>query len=494
MVALEHLPAPKGNFTPGPECYQTCLDWVKECELLLNVPLASKSKAAKATYVLIWAGKGGRTHIKSLNLTMEEKGDRSVLLKCSWSGESRNPMQLHQTSAAWKLTLEEAIEIAQNQDATAHQVGYIRPEFKGELLEMEIHKLQGNRQSRDSRNRQQPQRPASNDQKQGRSKKETCFYCGAKPSHPKSECPAKRAKCLKCGKEGHYGSVCKSKSKDARVSELQVQSTTASECVDCVLNEYEPGYFNAPIHHLKRVTVESLNHPKSEPLIHPLWLCQESSSQIFQIDCEVDTGASCYILSLYKAKALFGNDLKLGKPTVNLKDYNDSPVENLDSCIVYLYHGNKIFRVLCEVPDSKGHMIPGRKQALIMEYVNFPEVQKPAVQAKTDGSIKTLVEEPAKTTNGSVIPIVQKCTDPVNQRVYVQVHKSVQECTYKFTQCNQWIPVTVTKTPVASQPRSYSVETTEGTQLVKNRSFIRPAQEISPIPAENMKRGDSSSS
>ena len=183
--------------------------------------------------------------------------------------------------------------------------------------------------------------------------------------------------------------------------------------MDCVLNEYEPGYFNAPIHHLKRVTVESLNHSKSEPLIHPLWLCQESSSQIFQIDCEVDTGASCNILPLNKAKALFGNDLTLGKPTVNLKGYNDSPVENLDSCIVYLYHGNKIFRVLCEVPDSKGHMIPGKKQALIMEYVNFPEVQKPAVQAKTDGSIKTLVEEPAKTTDGSVIPRVQKCTDPV---------------------------------------------------------------------------------
>ena len=99
-----------------------------------------------------------------------------------------------------ELTLEEAIEIAQNQDATAHQVGYMRPEFKGEPLQMEVHKLQGNRQSRASRNRQQPQRPASNDQKQGRSKKETCFYCGAKPSHPKSECPAKRAKCLKCGK------------------------------------------------------------------------------------------------------------------------------------------------------------------------------------------------------------------------------------------------------------------------------------------------------
>ena len=34
----------------------------------------------KENYVLIWAGKTGRTHIKSLNLTAEKKGDPSVLL------------------------------------------------------------------------------------------------------------------------------------------------------------------------------------------------------------------------------------------------------------------------------------------------------------------------------------------------------------------------------------------------------------------------------
>jgi len=112
------------------------------------------------------------------------------------------------------------------------------------------------------------------------------------------------------------------------------------------------------------------------------------------------------IYYLYKAKALFREDFKLGNPTVNLKRYNDSPVENLGSCIVYLYHGNKVFRVLCEVADSKGHMILGRKQALVMEYVSFPEIQKPAVQAKTDRSIKTLVEELTNTTNGPVIPRV----------------------------------------------------------------------------------------
>ena len=151
----------------------------------------------------------------------------------------------------------------------------MRPEFKGDPLQMEVHRLQGNRQSGAKWNRQQPQRPgsndqshrtSSNDQKQVKSKRESCFNS----SHLKSECPAKKAKCFKCGKEGHYSSVCRSKGKDALVNELQVNAGTASECMDCVLDEYEPVYFNVPIHHLKTVTVKSLNHPKSEPHIRPL--------------------------------------------------------------------------------------------------------------------------------------------------------------------------------------------------------------------------------
>ena len=37
--------------------------------------------------------------------------------------------------------LEEAITITQNQDATAHQVGYMQPEVKGNEVQMEVHKL-----------------------------------------------------------------------------------------------------------------------------------------------------------------------------------------------------------------------------------------------------------------------------------------------------------------------------------------------------------------
>ena len=165
-------------------------------------------------------------HLEQGDLSLAEYIGKATILcdQCEYPPEARNQLLrdaivigLPSKEAYYKciekdseLMLEEAIEIAQNQDATAHQVGYMRPEFKGEPLQMEVHKLQGNRQSRASRKRQQPQRPASNDQKQGRSKKETCFYCGAKQSHLKSECLAKKAKCFKCGKEGHYGFLCKS--------------------------------------------------------------------------------------------------------------------------------------------------------------------------------------------------------------------------------------------------------------------------------------------
>ena len=196
-----------------------------------------------------------------------------------------------------------------------------------------------------------------------------------------------------------------------------MQGATASTFVECVPDEYEPVYFNGPIHHLLTVAVESLKHPKAEPHIRPLWISQESSSQVFEISFEDDTGASCNILPLYKAKALFGDDLRLGKPTVNLKGYNDSPVENLGSCVVYLYHGDKKYRVLTEVADSKGHMILGRKQALLMEYVSFPKIQQPDVQSKTDMSIKTVIDERPKSTGNPVTSRVQEQMNPVVPKI-----------------------------------------------------------------------------
>ena len=84
---------------------------------------------------------------------------------------------------------------------------------------------------------------------------------------------------------------------------------------DSTAEEYTPVYFTVTVHHLKMVEVKTLNHPQQQPHIRPLWLSKEYSSQIFQISCEVDTGASCNILPMYKAKA-FLQHLNTQQPTI----------------------------------------------------------------------------------------------------------------------------------------------------------------------------------
>ena len=48
---------------------------------MLDGPLSAKSNAVKASYVMLWAGKTGRTHIKSLNLDEADRGNPKTLLQ-----------------------------------------------------------------------------------------------------------------------------------------------------------------------------------------------------------------------------------------------------------------------------------------------------------------------------------------------------------------------------------------------------------------------------
>ena len=154
-----------------------------------------KINEIKASYVLILAGKIGRTHIKSLNLSAEQKKGPKVLLQkfLDWTKPKSNALAaaanfrrleqgdlslaeyidkatilcdqseyppeardrllrdeivigLRSREAYFKciekgsaLTLEEAITIAQYEDATVSQVGYMRPEVKGGLTQAAVH-------------------------------------------------------------------------------------------------------------------------------------------------------------------------------------------------------------------------------------------------------------------------------------------------------------------------------------------------------------------
>ena len=178
------------------------------------------------------------------------------------------------------------------------------------------------------------QKGGSTNQKQGQPKKKPCYSCGAEPSHPRSEYPANKVICYKCGNEEHYSSVCRSKGKNFKVIEVQAQP--AAQYQNCIPEKVHSSVSQCWWPPLKTATAKSLNNPRPESKIRPLWLSKELLSQICCLYCEVDTGASCYILPLYKVKAVFRENIQLGLPIVKLIDYSDIPVKNLGSITVFL--------------------------------------------------------------------------------------------------------------------------------------------------------------
>ena len=106
---------------------------------------------------------------------------------------------------------------------------------------------------------------------------------------------------------------------------------------------------------------------------------------------------------------------------LKLIGYNDSPNKIIGSNIVFLYHGNEKYKVLCEVEDSSGHMILGRDQTLRMKYVEFPWNQETAVNAEPEKTIKEIQKEQVNAATEPVRLVIQQSTNSsitINSKTY----------------------------------------------------------------------------
>ena len=59
---------------------------------------------------------------------------------------------------------------------------------------------------------------------------------------------------------------------------------------------------------LKTVQVSRLGSSKQSEHIQPAWLVQSQDSKKHQVDVEIDTGAGCNVMPLYKVQKLFGQE------------------------------------------------------------------------------------------------------------------------------------------------------------------------------------------
>ena len=217
------------------------------------------------------------------------------------------------------LSLQDCITICQAEDAIHMQVQDCRPESISTMQSAQtmvpVNRLQQNpRQSYNSN--------------KSRNKSKSCYYCGA-PNWTREHsrvCKAKNYICGNCNKKGYLDSMCKSRP----VHVLEVQPTAQSETIqDCMCSletaqqqnpsietmPYSTPYFisreelpQANCNSLQNVQVSRLGANEKSEHIRPAWVTQSKNSKMHQIDVEIDTGAGCNVMLLYKVNELFGQE------------------------------------------------------------------------------------------------------------------------------------------------------------------------------------------
>ena len=132
-------------------------------------------------------------------------------------------------------------------------------------------------------------------------------------------------------------------------------------------------------HHIETFHVKSVNDTSSKH-IKPLWLSIANREPIYEVECEIDTGAGCNVMPLYLQKSLFG-DKSLTPTSVQIFGYGESPVANLGACSIAIHTGDRQQPQMatCQVTDTRGYLIPGRKTARQVGHIAFPEVTLPSL-------------------------------------------------------------------------------------------------------------------
>ena len=160
---------------------------------------------------------------------------------------------------------------------------------------------------------------------------------------------------------------------------------------------------------LKTVQISRLGANEQSEHIGPAWIAQSQNSKKHQVDIEIDTGAGCNVMPLYKVHELFGQEWlvqRLSPPTVRIKAYGDQEVKVIGSIVLYIYTSEKTDKVVWQVTDTTGVPVLGRVQAKLMKYISYPEIQAPQEQGQSQVSQNSLKStdyvHSLKTTNHSL--------------------------------------------------------------------------------------------
>jgi hypothetical protein len=204
------------------------------------------------------------------------------------------------------LTLDDAIEIGRSFESTQDTVKIMT----GEDPKVAVNKLSNSKQ-RPMRRRSRKSTPPTRNQKNPNpnNSRDKCIRCGADGHKPQERCPAKRDRCSKCRKIGHWASQCLSR---ASIYGLDGETDEDSD------NDYlsEDNEESVRMLHIKGldITTNSLQTEDDE-----WWETVYIGKG--QIRCQLDTGAKANVISKGQLDQV-APSAKLGKTSNRLVTFS----------------------------------------------------------------------------------------------------------------------------------------------------------------------------
>ena len=206
------------------------------------------------------------------------------------------------------LTLEKAVDMCRASEIAEQQMK------KLEVTEASVN-YTAKYKSATHQKHDKPQAKQSQSKTFQSKEKSACRYCGG--FHPKGNCPAYGETCAKCRKKNHFPRVCLQTEKAEKSKVHVVEETDSDDSVFTIHSPDSKQWF---------VDVKmKLEHHKNT------------------LKCQIDTGASCNIMSRKELHRLTNGKDPLLKPTkTKLKQYDGATISPLGTC-----------QISCKVGESR---------------------------------------------------------------------------------------------------------------------------------------------
>ncbi|XP_072169477.1 uncharacterized protein [Diadema setosum] len=242
-----------------------------------------------------------------------------------------------------ECTLQKALDTLKISEATIQQLKVITG---GEYVQQQELNFAKNKQGRQSKN----PRKGKDDWKKKQQREQqpplegsACLYCGGKHKRGMRNCPAYGKECSRCIKKiNHFAKACKARIETVHAGDQESDTDDTDES-------------NFSLEH-----VGSLNEKKGRKIVVPIMM--KTQKHVQKVMCQVDTGATCNVMSYRKLCKLEKGDKPCMHPSatrIKLYDGNYIPVKG-ETDLICSFEGSsyninfKIVETSSEMPLLSG--------------------------------------------------------------------------------------------------------------------------------------------